>query len=272
VTVRIEVNGDVADADAAWSAASSFGHFTAMQVRRRATRGLDLHLRRLEAANRELFDSGLDRDEVRELVAHALGETEDASVRVYLIEFAHESEPATVVTVREPGGIESPQRLRSVDYQRPSAHLKHLATEQGYHTRLARRDGYDDALLTAGLDVVSEAATANIGFFDVDDVVWPDAPLLHGITMQLLEAALRERGVRVRRTSVRMSDLPRFDGAFLSNARGIAAVSAIDDLFLPEAEDRITMLLEAYAAIPWDPIFRIEATTPATARRAPRSA
>jgi branched-subunit amino acid aminotransferase/4-amino-4-deoxychorismate lyase len=254
LAVRVEVNGRAVNADAAWSAASSFGHFTAMQVRGGATRGLELHLRRLEAANRELFDAGLDHDEVRALIRHALGEAEDASVRVYLVDADRDSEPATVVTVREPGGIESPQRLRSVDYQRPDAHLKHLATEQGYHTRIARRDGYDDALLTADLDLVSEAATANIGLFDGDGVVWPEAPLLRGITMQLLEAALRGRGVPVRRSSVRLHDLPGFEGAFLSNARGIAAVSGVDDLVLPDAAHGIAMLVDAYAAVPWDRI------------------
>ena len=36
-------------------ALGSYGHFTAMQVRAGATRGLPLHLARLDAANRELF-------------------------------------------------------------------------------------------------------------------------------------------------------------------------------------------------------------------------
>jgi branched-subunit amino acid aminotransferase/4-amino-4-deoxychorismate lyase len=252
--VHVEMNGRVVDADAARILASSFGHFTAMQVRNAATRGLDLHLRRLQAANRELFDAGLDHEEVRALIRQALGETQDASVRVYLVERQGESRPATVVTVREPGGIESPQRLRSVDYQRPTAHLKHLSTEQGYHTRVAQRSGYDDALLTAGLDVIAEAATANIGLFDGEGIVWPDAPLLHGITMQLLESALPRRGVPVRRASVRLRDLSRFEGAFLSNARGIAAVSVIDDLVLPEVGDHVEMLIGAYSAVAWDRI------------------
>jgi hypothetical protein len=43
-------------AEAVWSTASAYGHFTAMQVRGRRTRGLALHLRRLEAATKELFE------------------------------------------------------------------------------------------------------------------------------------------------------------------------------------------------------------------------
>lgn len=34
----------------------NYGHFTAMQVRGGRVRGLDLHLARLDAANRELFE------------------------------------------------------------------------------------------------------------------------------------------------------------------------------------------------------------------------
>lgn len=252
--MRLEVNGAAVDAEAAWSAASSFGHFTAMQVRNGATRGLDLHLRRLETANRELFGVGLDHDQVRELVRHALGDVKDASVRVYIREIEPASAPAIVVSVKEPGGIVSPQSLRSVDYLRPDAHLKHLATEQAYHTRAAKQAGYDDALLTPGGDIVAEAATANIGFFERDTVVWPDAPLLHGITMQLLEAGLVKRRVPVHRGSIRLRDLDQFDGAFLSNARGIATVSGIDDLVLPEPDDRGAMLADVYAAVPWESI------------------
>ena len=52
-------------------ALGSYGHFTAMQVRAGATRGLPLHLARLDAANRELFGVPL------------AGQA-DASVRVYV--------------------------------------------------------------------------------------------------------------------------------------------------------------------------------------------
>ena len=66
------------------------------------------------------------------------------------------------------------------------------------------RNGFDDALLTGSEGAVSESAIANIGFFDGSGVVWPDAPLLHGITMQLLERALPELGVPSRRAPVRV--------------------------------------------------------------------
>jgi branched-subunit amino acid aminotransferase/4-amino-4-deoxychorismate lyase len=250
--VRLEIDGQPVSAEVAWRTAAGTGHFTAMQVRAGATRGLDLHLTRLATAHHELFDAELDADRVRALIRHALDGIADASVRVYGYE--RDPEPALVVTVREPAEVTSPMRLRSTTYQRPDAHLKHLSTEQGYRSRVARAAGFDDALLTAGDGTISEGATANIGFFDATGVVWPEAPQLAGITMQLLERTLPDRGIVVRRARVRLVDLPSFAGAFLTSARGVALVAAIDDADLPELADRIGGLREAYDAVPWDPI------------------
>jgi len=250
--MRVEIDGRAVSAEEALSVTSNFGHFTAMQVRGGRTRGLSLHLARLESANRELFDAPLDHGRVRALIRQALGGTEDASVRVYCYE--SDPDPAVVVTVREPAEIQSPQRLRSVRYTRPDAHLKHLATGQAFYSRLARRSGFDDALLTAEDGTVSESATANIGFFDDAGLVWPDAPRLHGTTMQLLELALPGVGVRSRCVPVNVRDIPSFEGAFLTGARGIAVVGAIDDLVLSERSERMQMLQDAYAAVAWDPI------------------
>jgi branched-subunit amino acid aminotransferase/4-amino-4-deoxychorismate lyase len=249
---RIEIDGRRASAEQVWSTASAYGHFTAMQVRGGRTRGLPLHLRRLEAATRELFGVGLDRERVRKLVRQALRGVEDASVRVYV--FESDEVPAIMITVKQPGGISTPQRLQSVRYQRPDAHIKHLATGQAYYSRLARRNGFDDALLTGGDGVVSETAIANIGFFDGSGVVWPAAPLLHGITMQLLERKLAESGVHSRRVSVRLRDITSFEGAFLSNARGVAAVSHVDDVSLPMPVEPMKTIADSYAAVPWETI------------------
>jgi branched-subunit amino acid aminotransferase/4-amino-4-deoxychorismate lyase len=250
--LHIEINGDRVDAETLWSTASAFGHFTAMQVRGRRTRGLTLHLRRLEAANSELFDTGLDHEHVRELVRRSLRDVEDASVRVYV--FESDAEPAIMVTVSEPGGLAGPQRLQAVRYQRPDAHLKHLATGQGYYSRLVRRNGFDDALLTSADGIVSETAIANIGFFDDSGIVWPDAPLLHGITMQLLERRLPELGAPSRRAPVRVGEIAAFAGAFVANARGVAAVSAVDGVSLPIAAAQMKTVGDAYGSAPWEAI------------------
>ena len=159
-----------------------------------------------------------------------------------------------MVTVKPPGEVSTPQRLQSVRYQRPDAHLKHLATGQGYYSRLARRNGFDDALLTGDEGIVSESAIANIGLLDDSGVAWPDAPHLHGITMQLLERELARLGVPSRRATVRLRDLASFEGAFLSNARGVAVVSQIDEVTVPMREGRFETIAAVYAAVPWDTV------------------
>jgi branched-subunit amino acid aminotransferase/4-amino-4-deoxychorismate lyase len=249
---HIEIDGAPPSPAKLWETASAYGHFTAMQVRDGKVRGLDLHLRRLEAANQEAFGAGLDGERIRALIRHALGDTTDASVRVYLFETA--GDPATMVTVKPSAEMASPQRLQSARYQRPDAHIKHLATGQGHYHRQARRNGYDDAVLVGPDGAVSETTLANIGFFDGTTVVWPDAPMLHGITMQVLERQLAERGRVTRRASVRLQDIPALDGAFLSSARGIATVTTIDHVTLPTEPKGLRTLAEVYASAPWDRI------------------
>jgi branched-subunit amino acid aminotransferase/4-amino-4-deoxychorismate lyase len=62
----MEIDGVAATVERLSAAAlAGYGHFTAMQVRGDRVRGLDLHLTRLDAANRELFGAGLGPATVR---------------------------------------------------------------------------------------------------------------------------------------------------------------------------------------------------------------
>jgi branched-subunit amino acid aminotransferase/4-amino-4-deoxychorismate lyase len=249
---RIEIDGAPPSPERLWATVSGYGHFTAMQVRDGRVRGLALHLRRLEAANREAFGVGLDGERVRALVRHALGATGDASVRVYAFEAP--GEPATMVTVKPPAEMATPQRLQPASYLRPDPHIKHVATDQGHYRRRAQRDGFDDAVLVGPDGAVSETTLANIGFFDGTVVLWPHAPMLHGITMQLLERELAARGVPSRRAPVRVQDVASLGGAFLCSARGIAAVTAVGRTSFPAEAEGVSALTETYAAVAWDGI------------------
>src|SRR5215831_7064822 len=102
---RIEIDGAIASERQLRAAAlSGYGHFTAMQVRDRRVRGLELQLARLDAANRELFGDPLDRAAMAGHIRHALGgEIADASVRVVVLEGA--DAPLVMVTVRPPAGM-----------------------------------------------------------------------------------------------------------------------------------------------------------------------
>jgi len=255
---RVEIDGRAAGPEQLRAVAlDSYGHWTAMQVRNRRVRGLDLHLTRLADANREVFDADLDRDRVRDHIRHALGEdTPDASVRVLVQRPDADRAPSVMVVVRSPAIMPGTQwRLQSVPYQRCVAHIKHVGDfGQSYYGRLARRNGFDEALLTGPDGAISEGAITNIGFFDGTTVVWPSAPLLRGITMQLVQAGLPGRGIPSRREPIRLTDVDSFTGAFATNSRGIVQIRQIDDHVLPANAQLMRQVTEIYESAPWDKI------------------
>jgi hypothetical protein len=53
---------------------------------------------------------------------------------------------------------------------------------------------------------------------------------------------------------VSLADISTLRGAFLTNARGIAAVSSVDDMILPDRTAPMKTLHDAYASVPWDTI------------------
>jgi branched-subunit amino acid aminotransferase/4-amino-4-deoxychorismate lyase len=250
----IEINGAPATAETLRvPALTSYGHFTAMQVRDRRVRGLDLHLGRLGAATRELFCADLDGERVRAEIRHALeaAEARDASVRVH-VHWPDGDERATLmVTVRPPQTMAvHPKSVTSVPYVREMAHIKHLGGfGQSHYRTSALRAGFDEALLTDPQGVVTEGAITNIAFWDGTSVVWPDAPALLGMTMALLEPRLPS----VRRR-VTLADLPSYGAAFLTNSQGFAPVCRIDDVAYAVDAELMAKVQAAYDAVAWDVI------------------
>ncbi len=254
--LRIEIDGRPADAESLLHpATTAYGHFTAMQVRGGATRGLALHLERLRASTAELWERELDGERVRELIRHAIGdEYPDASVRVYV--HCPDDTPTVMVTVRGPQQMAgTAQALQSVTYRRPAAHIKHLGGfGQAYYGQRARAAGFDDALLVEDAGTVLEGAVTNIGFLDDTGVVWPAGPSLAGITMQLLEPRLDAAGLPSRRDRVTLGGLGAYRAAFVTNSQGIAPVSRIDDTDFAVDEKLMERLGEIYAEVPWDAV------------------
>jgi branched-subunit amino acid aminotransferase/4-amino-4-deoxychorismate lyase len=248
---HIEIDGSPAtDPALLASLLTGYGHFTAAQVRDGRVQGLDRHLDRLDRANRELFGEGADGDRVRALLRSALESAgrRDAAARVYV----HPDlvgGTRTVVTVREPyTHVPTPQRLKSVVYGRPAAHIKHVGGfGQTYHGEAVRREGFDEALLTSPDGEISEGAVTNIAFWDGTSLVWPSAPCLYGVTMALLEDRLES----VRRR-VTLDDLGDFRAAFVTNSRGISPVSHIDGTDFEVDGKLMDRVQAAYTSVPWD--------------------
>jgi branched-subunit amino acid aminotransferase/4-amino-4-deoxychorismate lyase len=249
--VRIEVNGHGAD-EAAVSLMEheGWGHFTAMQVRGGRTRGLELHVARLEAAHREIYGRALSGGEVRGRIRHALGGQLDASVRVYGYW------AGLIVTVRGPQDRpRRPHSMRSVHFQRPLARLKHVGSwGQGRFREAALAAGFDEGLLVDEEGRISEGTITNVGFWRDGTVVWPDAPKLPGITMLLLQRQLTAVGVPQAEAPVCVQDLASYEGMILCNSHGWAPVSRVDDLTIPQDQAFIDSIAAATDRCRWDEI------------------
>jgi len=256
--VYMEVDGHVPSADElATPALSGYGHFTAMQVRDLRTRGIEFHTARLDAATRELFGVGLDGERVRGLIRHALGASRpDASVRVNVFSPEENGDVSVLVSVRPPQPmLPGPWKLSAVRYQRPFAHVKHVGGfAQGRYNRLVAKSGFDEALLVGDDGLVAEGAITNIGFIDGDTVLWPEAPMLLGIGMQVLERELGRAGVETARRRITLDDLDSLDGVFVTNSRGIAAVGRIDAWAAAADTPLLEKVLGLHATAPWEAI------------------
>ncbi|WP_223006781.1 aminotransferase class IV family protein [Streptomyces roseirectus] len=262
----MEVNGVEADgADLRLLARTSYAHFTSMQVRGGAVRGLDLHVERLDESARELFGRGLDAERVRSCLRHAVAGGPDAvSVRITVfarrmdaVSRGEAVEPEIAVAVGAPAEAETgPLRLRSVEYERDVPHVKHAGTFGLVHQRRqAALAGYDDALFTDRRGRISEASVWNVCFYDGDRVVWPEAAVLPGITMRLLRRGLEAKGVPCERREIRLGDLTPALSAFLTNSISPALpVASVDGMDLTVDPAATNLLLDCYETNPWQPV------------------
>jgi branched-subunit amino acid aminotransferase/4-amino-4-deoxychorismate lyase len=253
---RIEIDGRTATLEEIWALdTSAQGHFSAMQVRDRRTLGMEFHLARLDAATRELFGVGLEDERVPGHIRHALADDiSDGSVRVNV--FRPWDDVSVVVSVRPPASAPSEgQRLQTVEYRRPVAHIKHAHEfGQEYYRNLAQANGFDEALFVGPDGSISEGSITNIGLIDGDAIVWPEAPALRGVMMQVLQRELDTAGVSWRYGPVRVTDLASIDGAFVTNSRGMTSVARIDDLSMPTDSELMRTATQLLAAARYDPI------------------
>jgi branched-subunit amino acid aminotransferase/4-amino-4-deoxychorismate lyase len=249
--ISIEVNGrEAGQAEVSLLEHEGWGHFTAMQVRGGRTRGLDLHLARLEAAHQEVYGRPLGGQEVRNRIRHALGGRPDASVRVYGYW------AGLIVTVRKPQDTpDRPHSMMSVQFQRPLARLKHVGSwGQGRSGDAALAAGFDEGLLTDETGRISEGTVTNVGFWRDGTVIWPDAPKLDGITMLVLRRQFAAVGVCQAEETIRVQDLARYGGMILCNSRGWAPVGRVDDQVISCDEAFTAVIKAALDSCPWDEI------------------
>lgn len=248
------------EADLRYLAAVNYGAYTSFRLEDGGVRGLDLHLDRLDASAIELFGEPVGEQRLRDLIRVSVTDRRDAWLRVSLFapdilprSPSAEVRPRVMIGVSpSPSPLASSVRAQVQAYVRTDAHIKHTAIFPLIRARrLARQAGFDDALFADADGVISEGATWNIGFLSGDTVVWPEAPMLHGVAKALIAQGLSGVGLSQRTGPVRLTDLAAFDGAFLCNSATPACpITAIGDHDFAVDADRIDRLARAWASNP----------------------
>lgn len=252
-----QLNGRPATVEHLASAVGGYGHFTTLRVTDGTARGLADHLARLADAHRRVFDADLDTGFVRECLRRAVPARGTVIARITLVGSPFADTADVLVTLREAGGTPAAVRLRTVRALRAMPEIKHTGTfAQHFHARAARRAGFDDALFVTGDGHIGETSVCTIGFLGPEGtVVWPDAPVLPGVTQQLLTRGLAGLGVRVEQRPVPVADVGTFRAAFVANAGSLLRpVSAVDHVALPLDDEWMSLLRRAYDTNPPEPV------------------
>lgn len=236
-------------------AIGNYGHFTSMQVRAGRVRGIALHLARLDDGNAMFFGRRGDVEDelrLRGWIRQALDAVADASVRVTVTELG------VLVSVGDPvpDDPRPPLRVRTDGYERPWPAQKHAATMGArYALRAATAAGYDDVLFIGRDGRVREGSVWNVAFWDGAQVVFPDAPMLKGVTMVLLQIALSMTGIPWTLRPVRVAELPDLLAAAAINSQCPAQpIGSIGDVVFGEHEKLVSALRTAWDTVPWDEI------------------
>nr|WTB34144.1 aminotransferase class IV [Streptomyces sp. NBC_00830] len=238
----------------------NYGHFTSMQLRDRAVRGLDLHMRRLEEGSTALFGDAVKSDSgrIRELIRHALREECAASVRVSVVPRVGVPLSTDVMVSVSAPVADTPRpalRVRTATYERELPHLKHVATMGLTYQQLqARGEGFDDVLFVGRDGFLREGSVWNVAFWDGEQVLWPEAEMLPGITMQLLQTALTRIGVPWSSRQLTSDDLPGLRAAAATNSHCPSQpLASIDKVAFHGDDGALASAFNtAWAEVPWD--------------------
>jgi branched-subunit amino acid aminotransferase/4-amino-4-deoxychorismate lyase len=258
---NLELNGHVPElAEMQRLATWNYGHYTSMQVRDGAVRGLALHFARLSDGNQDFFGYEMDfpaEHRLRELIRHGLDGARDASVQVRFVPGADPSgEPDVLVSVTDPApdAARPPLRVRTDGYRRDWPAHKHAATMGLSYTQVrARRAGFDDAIFVGPDNRVSEGTSWNAAFFDGDRVIWPTAPMLKGVTMVLLQIALTMNGTPWVLREVDAVELPLLSAAVaVSSICPAQPIGSIDGVPFPADDKLVDLLRDAWESVPFD--------------------
>jgi 4-amino-4-deoxychorismate lyase len=240
------------------------GHFTAMQVRAGKVKGWQLHLARLEASSMTLFGCTVPVEKLLFYISTSVGGS-SCSLRVHI--FPAAANPAAItpddlqVLVIRSAPVEMnthPIAVGIAEYERVLPHIKHAGISIGlqYYKRQALLNGYDDVLYTTATGHISEGSIWNIGFYDGSRFVFPAAPALPGIMLQLIMTGLERLNIPWTTAWVDTRQLPAFTAAFAMNSITAAQpIRQIEAVVFPGEATVFKMLQDAYDQIPWEELL-----------------
>lgn len=237
------------------------GHFTAMQIRAGKVKGRQLHLDRLEASSIALFGCSVPEEKLLAGIRASVGDA-SCSLRVHI--FSAAVTPGRItpddlqVLVIRSAPVEmniTSMTVETAAYERFLPHIKHAGISIGllHYKRQALLNGYDDVLYTTATGHISEGSIWNIGFYDGHRFIFPSAPALPGVMLQLIIAGLERLKIPLTREWVHPRQLDSFTAAFAMNSITAAQpIRQIDDVVYPVESAVFNMLQEAYDQTPWE--------------------
>lgn len=238
---------------------AGYAHFTAMQIRDGQARGLDLHLARLRSASLDMFGTALPDEKVQAYLRTAIqAGPPNMSLVATMYSPAGEftvasadAQPEILVRTSPPSsGPAGPLALAAIHHERMLPAVKHVGeVAKTYLLRQAAAQGFDDAAFVDRHGRLSEASIWNLAFWDSEAVVWPDAQMLTGTMMGIVQRQLARMGVPQRAHAIGLADVAALAGAVVMNSwtPGIA-VHRIGDAVLPDAPEFLSLLHTAYLA------------------------
>lgn len=237
------------------------GHFTAMQVRNGKVKGLHPHVARLEASSVALFGVSVPSEKLLSFIRTSVAGG-SCSLRVHI--FSSAANPGAIsrddlqVLIIRSAPLEmnvTPLVVGTAAYERFLPQIKHAGISIGllHYKRQALLKGYDDVLYTTASGEISEGSVWNIGFYDGAGFVFPAAPALPGIMLQLIMMGLKRLKVPITVRPIFVHELDSFAAAFAMNSITAAQpIRQIENWMFPVEAAVFDILQEAYTQIPWE--------------------
>jgi branched-subunit amino acid aminotransferase/4-amino-4-deoxychorismate lyase len=240
----------------------NYGNCSTMLVTQEGVRGLRLHLDRLNRDSQVLFGTGIDHDNIKHLIKHAVKNVQKpiaVRVTVFYKDFdltkpVSQGKPDILITTRSAPSQTLPAlSLKPMIYQRDLPAVKSVAVGSNlYRRHQAQLDGFDDALFVTLNEEISEGPSWNIIFLQGDKVIFPTTSNLPGVSIALLQQALSSQGVPTEARTIRLSEMPTMNGAVAASAvsgfRGVTSIAG--KTFV--SDQALEMLQKVYEATPYE--------------------